>query len=68
MVDCHGKVEPRIESWPTPALIPVHGNWLGNHTQRSQSFSGGHALATLLTLADQTNATAQKRADTHDAG
>jgi len=55
MVDDRGNVDPRIESWPTPALIPVHGNWLGN-IPAQPIVSGGHAPATPLTLADQTDA------------
>ena len=55
MVDDRGNVDPRIESWPTPALIPVHGNWLDN-IPAQPIVSGGHAPATPLTLADQTDA------------
>jgi hypothetical protein len=55
VVDGSGNVDPRIQSWPTPALIPVHGNWLGDMPAQP-IISGGHAPATPLTLADQTDA------------
>jgi hypothetical protein len=55
VVDGRGDVDSRIESWPTPALIPVHGNWLGDMPAQP-IVSGGHAPATPLTLADQTDA------------
>jgi hypothetical protein len=54
VVDGRGEVDPRIESWPTPALIPVHGNWLGDLPSQP-IVTGGHAAATPLTLADQTD-------------
>ena len=55
VVDGRGDVDSRIESWPTPALIPVHGNWLGEMPAQP-IVSGGHAPATPLTLADQADA------------
>jgi hypothetical protein len=55
VVDDHGNVDPRIESWPTPALIAVQGNWLGDMPAQPV-VSGGHAPATPLTVADQTDA------------
>jgi hypothetical protein len=55
VVDGRGNVDPRIQSWPTPALIPVHDNWLGDMPAQP-IISGGHAPATPLTLADQTDA------------
>ena len=54
-VDARGDVDPRFESWPTPALIPVHGNWLGEMPAQP-IVSGGHAPATPLTMADQADA------------
>jgi hypothetical protein len=55
VVDGRGDVDSRIESWPTPALIPLHGNWLGEMPAQP-IITGGHAPATPLTLADQTDA------------
>jgi hypothetical protein len=55
VVDGRGDVDSRIESWPTPAFISVHGNWLGEMPAQP-IVSGGHAPATPLTLADQTDA------------
>jgi hypothetical protein len=54
-VDGRGDVDSRIESWPTPALISVRDNWLGDMPSQP-IVSGGHAPATPLTLADQTDA------------
>jgi hypothetical protein len=54
-VDHRGNVDPHFEAWPIPALIPVHGNWLGN-IPAQPILSGGHAPATPLTLADQADA------------
>lgn len=51
VVDGRDDVDSRIESWPAPALIPVHGNWLGEMPAQP-IVSGGHAPATPLTLAD----------------
>jgi hypothetical protein len=55
VIDGRGDVDPRIEAWPTPALIAVRGNWLGNMPSQP-IISGGHAPATPLTLADQMDA------------
>jgi hypothetical protein len=55
VMDGRGDVDSRIESWPTPAFISVHGNWLGEMAAQP-IVSGGHAPATPLTLADQTDA------------
>jgi hypothetical protein len=55
VVDGRGDVDSRMESWPTPALVLVHGNWLGDMPAQP-IVSGGHAPATPLTLADQTDA------------
>jgi hypothetical protein len=55
VVDGSGEVDPRIEAWSTPAFVTVQGNWLGGMAAQP-IVSGGHAPATLLTLADQTDA------------
>jgi len=55
VVNGNGDVDPRIEAWPSPVLISVHGNWLGEMPSQP-IVSGGHAPATPLTLADQTDA------------
>ncbi len=54
MVNGRGDVSPRIDAWPTPVLIAVHGNWLGDMPSQP-IVSGGHAPPTPLTLADQTD-------------
>jgi hypothetical protein len=55
VVDDRGDVDPRIDSWLTPALITVQHNWLGD-LPAQPIISGGHAPATPLTVADQTDA------------
>jgi len=55
VVNGRGDVSPRIEAWPVPVLIAVHGNWLGDMPSQP-IVSAGHAPATRLTLADQTDA------------
>lgn len=55
VINGHGDVDPRIEAWPVPVLIAVRGNWLGDVPSQA-IVSGGHAPATPLTLADQTDA------------
>ncbi len=54
VVNGRGDVSPRIDAWPTPVLIAVHGNWLGDMPSQP-IVSGGHAPPTPLTLADQTD-------------
>jgi hypothetical protein len=55
VVDNRGDVDRRIESWPTPALIAVHGNWFGDMPAQP-IVTGGYAPATPLTLSDETDA------------
>jgi hypothetical protein len=55
VVTDRGDVDLRIESWATPAFIPVRGNWVGE-IPAQPIVSGGHAPATPLNLADQTDA------------
>ncbi len=55
VINGRGDVDPRIEAWPAPVLIAVRGNWLGEMPSQP-IVSGGHAPATPLTLADQTDA------------
>jgi hypothetical protein len=55
VINGRGDVDPRIGAWPTPVLIAVRGNWLGEMPSQP-IVSGGHAPATPLTLTDQTDA------------
>jgi hypothetical protein len=55
VVDDRGDVDPRIREWSTPAFVTVQGNWLGGMAAQP-IVSGGHAPATPLTLAGQTDA------------
>ena len=55
VIDSRGDVDGRIDSSHPPSLIPVQNNWPGN-LPAQPILTGGHAPATPLTLADQTDA------------
>jgi hypothetical protein len=55
VIDSRGDVDKRFDSWPSPVITPLSGNWVGA-LPAQPVISGGHAAATPLTLADQADA------------
>lgn len=54
-LDNQGHIVTRFETWPTPVIVPLSGNWLGNLSAQPL-LTCGHAPATTLTLADEADA------------
>lgn len=54
-IDGHGDTDPRFASWPTPVIVSLSGNWVGN-LPAHPVLTDGHVPATSLTLADEADA------------
>lgn len=54
-IDERGDVDRRFDSWSSPVIVSLAGNWVGA-LPAQPVISGGHAPAIPLTLADQADA------------
>jgi hypothetical protein len=55
VIDDLGNVDKRFDSWPTPVIASLSGNWVGDLSAQPV-VSAGHASATPSTLADEADA------------
>lgn len=55
VIDDRGDVDKRFDSWPTPVVVSLSGNWVGD-LPTQPVVSDGRAPATPLTLADEADA------------
>ena len=55
VIDDQGDVDKRFDSWPTPVVVSLSGNWVGD-LPTQPVVSDGSAPATPLTLAEEADA------------
>jgi hypothetical protein len=55
VIDDRGDVDKRFDSWPTPVIVSLSGNWVGD-LPTQPVVSDGRAPATPLILADEADA------------